>query len=400
MFSPILPGIQSIADEMITLRRQLHAHPELGFEEFNTSRLVREKLQAWGYEVQHGIGGTGVVASLHCGKGPSIGLRADMDALPIQEESGRAWASQVAGKMHACGHDGHTAILLAAACELARRRSFAGTLHLFFQPAEEGHGGSGAKRMLDEGLFQRFPCDAIFALHNMPGMPLGSFGFRAGPFMASTDTITIRLHGTGGHGAMPQSAVDPVVTASALVMALQTIVSRNVSPLDVAVVTVGALLAGDAANVIPASAELRLTVRALKPDIRELLHLRIRQLAEQHAAAYGATAEITFEHGYPVLFNDDVITRQASLLAREYLGAANVQEDIPPLTGSEDFAYWLEQVPGCYFIVGNGDEEGGCMVHNPGYDFNDNALPLAASYWVRLVEYWLAPEHPPAAVAG
>jgi len=191
-----------------------------------------------------------------------------------------------------------------------------------------------------------------------------------------------------------------VVTASALVMALQTIVSRNVSPLDVAVVTVGALLAGDAANVIPASAELRLTVRALKPDIRELLHLRIRQLAEQHAAAYGATAEITFEHGYPVLFNDDVITRQASLLAREYLGAANVQEDIPPLTGSEDFAYWLEQVPGCYFIVGNGDEEGGCMVHNPGYDFNDNALPLAASYWVRLVEYWLAPEHPPAAVAG
>ncbi|WP_159874599.1 MULTISPECIES: M20 aminoacylase family protein [Aquitalea] len=390
MFSPILPGIQNIADEMIALRRQLHAHPELGFEEFNTSRLIRERLQAWGYQVCTGIGGTGVVASLQCGKGPSIGLRADMDALPIQETSGRAWASQIDGKMHACGHDGHTAILLAAACELARTRRFAGTLHLFFQPAEEGHGGSGAKRMLDEGLFQRFPCDAIFALHNMPGIPLGQLGFRAGAFMASTDTITIRLHGTGGHGAMPQQAIDPVVVAASLVMALQTIVSRNVPPQETAVLTVGAIQAGEAANVIPSMAELRLTVRALRPEIRELLHLRIRQLAEQHAAAYGATAEITFEHGYPVLINDDVITRQASLLAREFLGPGNVQEDMDALTGSEDFAYWLEQVPGCYFIVGNGDGAGGCMVHNPGYDFNDEALPLAASFWVRLVEYWLA----------
>lgn len=400
MFSAILPGIQNIADEMIALRRQLHAHPELGFEEFNTSRLIQEKLQAWGYQVYTGIGGTGVVATLQCGKGPSIGLRADMDALPIQESGTRPWISQIDGKMHACGHDGHTAILLAAACELARSRRFAGTLHLFFQPAEEGHGGSGAKRMLDEGLFQRFPCDAIFALHNMPGIPLGKLGFRAGAFMASTDTITIHLHGTGGHGAMPQSAIDPVVVAAALVMALQTIVSRNVSPLDTAVVTVGALLAGDAANVIPASAELRLTVRALKAEIRELLHLRIRQLAEQHAAAYGAHAEIIFEHGYPVLINDDIITHQASLLARECLGASNVLEDLPPLTGSEDFAYWLEQVPGCYFIVGNGDGEGSCMVHNPGYDFNDEALPLAASFWVRLVEYWLATDSASADING
>lgn len=400
MFSPILPGIQSIADEMIALRRQLHAHPELGFEEFNTSRLVREKLQAWGYQVHADIGGTGVVASLQCGKGPSIGLRADMDALPIQEESGRPWASRIAGKMHACGHDGHTAILLAAACELARSRRFAGTLHLFFQPAEEGHGGSGAKRMLDEGLFQRFPCDAIFALHNMPGIPLGTLGFRAGAFMASTDTITIRLHGTGGHGAMPQRAIDPVVTAAALVMALQTIVSRNVPPQETAVLTVGAILAGEAANVIPATAELRLTVRALRPEIRELLHLRIRQLTEQHAAAYGAQAEVIFEHGYPVLINDDVITSQASLLARECLGPGKVLEDMEALTGSEDFAYWLEQVPGCYFLLGNGDGEGGCMVHNPGYDFNDAALPMAASFWVRLVEYWLATDSHTADTAG
>jgi hippurate hydrolase len=400
MFSPILPGIQNIADEMIALRRQLHAHPELGFEEFNTSRLIRERLQAWGYQVCAGIGGTGVVASLQCGKGPSIGLRADMDALPIQESSGRAWASQIAGKMHACGHDGHTAILLAAACELARTRRFAGTLHLFFQPAEEGHGGSGAKRMLDEGLFQRFPCDAIFALHNMPGIPLGQLGFRAGAFMASTDTITIRLHGTGGHGAMPQRAIDPVVVAASLVMALQTIVSRNVPPQETAVLTVGAIHAGEAANVIPAMAELRLTVRALRPEIRELLHLRIRQLAEQHAAAYGAHAEVLFEHGYPVLINDDIITRQASLLAREFLGPGNVLEDMDALTGSEDFAYWLEQVPGCYFIVGNGDGAGGCMVHNPGYDFNDEALPLAASFWVRLVEYWLATDSASADTPG
>ncbi|MBV8679834.1 MAG: amidohydrolase [Aquitalea sp.] len=391
MYSTILPGIRRISDEMVALRRQIHAHPELGFEEFNTSQLIIDKLQAWGYQVTTGIGGTGVVASLHGGRGPVIGLRADMDALPIQEETGLSWASRIPGKMHACGHDGHTAILLAAACELAQSRRFHGTLHLFFQPAEEGHGGSGAKRMLDDGLFQRFPCDAIFALHNMPGLALGKLGFRAGPFMASTDTITILIHGTGGHGAMPQHAVDPVVVAASLVMALQSIVSRNVSPLDMAVVTVGAVLAGDAANVIPATAEMRLTVRALLPATRQLLHQRIRLLAEQHAAGFGARAEVRLQHGYPVLVNDDVITRQLSLLAQEWLGADNVIDELAPLTGSEDFAYWLEQVPGCYFIIGNGDGEGGCMVHNPGYDFNDEALPLAASFWVRLVEYWLGP---------
>lgn len=391
MSSTILPGIQQIADEMVALRRRIHTNPELGFEEFATSQLVKEKLQGWGYQVCDGVGGTGVVASLQCGEGPRIGLRADMDALPIQEETGLPWASRVAGKMHACGHDGHTAILLAAACELARSRRFAGTLHLFFQPAEEGHGGSGAKRMLDEGLFQRFPCDAIFALHNMPGLPVGTLGFRAGPFMASTDTITILIHGNGGHGAMPQRAVDPVVVAASLVLALQTIVSRNVPPLETAVVTVGAILAGEAANVIPATAELRLSVRALLPEVRALLHRRIQQLAEQHAAGYGARAEVIFQHGYPVLVNDDCITRRLSLLAREWLGPAAVIDDLAPLTGSEDFAYWLEQRPGCYFIVGNGDGEGACMVHNPGYDFNDAALPLAASFWVRLVQHWLQP---------
>jgi len=385
----ILPGIADLCDEMVALRRQIHAHPELGFEEFNTRKLVMQRLAAWGYQICEGIGGTGIVATLSNGPGPSIGLRADMDALPIQEETGLPWASRIDGKMHACGHDGHTAILLAAAGELARSRRFSGTVHLIFQPAEEGHGGSGAKRMLEDGLFRRFPCDAIFALHNMPGIPLGKLGFRAGPFMASTDTLTILLHGIGGHGAMPHRAVDPVVAAASLVMALQSIVSRNVPPRETAVVTVGAIQAGEAANVIPATAELRLTVRALHPDIRQLLHQRIRLLAEQHAAGFGAQAEVVLQHGYPVLVNDDLITGQAMLLARQCLGQEQVIGELEPLTGSEDFAYWLEQVPGCYFIVGNGDGEASCMVHNPAYDFNDAALPIAASFWVRLVEHWL-----------
>lgn len=385
----VLPGIRDIAPAMIALRHDIHAHPELGFEEVETRRRVIHCLRDCGYEIHEGLGLTGVVGTLRRGEGPTIGLRADMDALPIHEATGLPWASRVDGKMHACGHDGHTAMLLAAACELARRESWRGTVHLIFQPAEEGHGGSGAKRMLDDGLFRLFPCDAIFAMHNMPGFPAGQLGFRPGPFMASTDTALIRIQATGGHGAVPHKAVDPVVVAASLVMALQSVVARNVSPLDMAVVTVGAILAGEAPNVIPHCAEMRLSIRALNPEVRALLRRRIEALAEAQAAGFGARAEVDYQLGYPVLVNDAAATALARQVALDWLGEDGLVAEMPPLTGSEDFAFWLEQVPGCYLIIGNGDGEGGCMVHNPGYDFNDQILPLGASYWVRLVEHYL-----------
>ncbi len=292
--------------------------------------------------------------------------------------------------MHACGHDGHTAMLLAAACELARERHWRGTLHLFFQPAEEGHGGSGAKRMLDEGVFERFPCDAVYALHNSPGMPLGMFGVLAGPRMASTDSVTIVIQGNGGHGAMPDKAIDPVVIGASLVLALQTIVSRNVPPSETAIITVGAFLAGDAANVIPGQAELRLSVRTLDPAVRDLLRKRIQALAEHHALSYGGTATVRFSEGYPVLLNDHEATRLAETVIREWLGDEGLASGQKPICASDDFAFWLERVPGCYLLIGNGDGYGSCEVHNPGYDFNDLALPLGATFWVRLAQRFLA----------
>jgi hippurate hydrolase len=292
--------------------------------------------------------------------------------------------------MHACGHDGHTAMLLAAACELARERSWRGTLHLFFQPAEEGHGGSGARRMLDEGVFRLFPCDALFALHNSPGMPVGRFGVLAGPCMASTDSATIVIHGTGGHGAMPDKAVDPVVIGASLVMALQTVVSRNVPPSETAIITIGAFLAGDAPNVIPQSAELRLSIRALDPRVRQLLRQRVQALAEHHAESFGASAEVTFDNGYPVLVNDPAASQLASDVIRDWLGDEGLAPGLKPICASDDFAFWLEQVPGCYLLIGNGEGDGGCEVHNPGYDFNDQALPLGATFWVRLAQRFLA----------
>lgn len=384
----VLPGIRAIEEEMVALRHRIHAHPELGFEEFVTSDLVAECLQAWGYAVHRGLGGTGVVGTLKHGDGRTIGLRADMDALPIHESTGLPYASTIAGKMHACGHDGHTATLLAAAKYLAQHKPFAGTVHLIFQPAEEGMGG--AREMMKDGLFELFPCDAVFALHNMPGFPVGSFGFLPGPFMASSDTVTIRVHGRGGHGAVPHKAVDPVVVCASMVMALQTVVARNVDPLDMAIVTVGAIQAGQAPNVIPDSAEMRLSVRALKAEVRDLLQARITALAHAQAEGFGARAEIDYNRRYPVLVNHAEQTELARSVVREWLGEAALIPDMKPLTGSEDFAFLLEACPGCYLIIGNGDGEGGCMVHNPGYDFNDACLPLGATYWVKLVERFLA----------
>ncbi len=385
----IPPAIAAIEEEMIALRHAIHAHPELGFEEFVTSDLVAEKLAAWGYEVHRGLGGTGVVGTLKLGDGTRrLGLRADMDALPIHEATGLDYASRVPGKMHACGHDGHTAMLLAAAKHLAQSRAFDGTLHLIFQPAEEGLGG--AKRMLDEGLFERFPCDAVFAMHNMPGFPTGKLGFRAGPFMASSDTVVIDIDGRGGHGAVPHKAIDPVVVCANVVLALQTIVSRNVSPLDMAIVTVGAIHAGEAPNVIPQTAQMKLSVRALRPDVRDLLEARITALVHAQASAYGATARIDYQRRYPVLVNDARMTAFAQDVARDWLGQDGLIDDLDPLTGSEDFSFLLEHCAGSYLIIGNGDGEGGCMVHNPGYDFNDDCLATGAAYWVQLAERFLS----------
>ncbi|MCG5076785.1 M20 aminoacylase family protein [Paraburkholderia tagetis] len=383
-----LSDIHASSSEMIQLRQQIHAHPELGYEEFMTSDLVAERLAQWGYEVHRGLAGTGVVGTLKGGTGARrIGLRADMDALPVQEQTGLPYASRHAGKMHACGHDGHTAMLLAAARHLAQTRSFNGTLNLFFQPAEEGF--AGARRMLEDGVLERFPCDAVFAMHNMPGHPAGQFGFRAGAFMASADEVAVRVTGLGGHGAMPHKTVDPVVVCAAIVFALQTIVSRNVAPLDTAVITVGAIHAGEASNVIPDEARMAISVRALNPNVRDELERRIKEVIAAQAAVYGARAEVTYEASYPVLVNDARMTAFAEKVARDWVGDAGMIADLQPLTGSEDFAWFLQRCPGCYLIIGNGDGEGSCMVHNPGYDFNDNILMTGASYWTRLVENFL-----------
>ena len=383
----VLPGIAAMQDEMIAIRHSIHAHPELGFEEFATSERVAQCLTRWGYEVSTGVGKTGVVATLRNGQGRSIGLRADMDALPIQETSGLPYASRIDGVMHACGHDGHTAILLAAGQYLARTRAFKGTLHLIFQPAEEGLGG--ARKMLEEGLLERFPCDAIFAMHNVPGYPVGHLGFYSGPFMASADTVNIRIVGNGGHGAVPHKAVDPVVVCASIVMALQSIVSRNVNPQEMAIITVGSLQAGSASNVIPSSADMSLSVRALTPEVRRLLEVRITELVQGQAASFGAQAHIDYQHCHPVLINDPEHTAFAREVARDWLGEEHLIDDLRPFTASEDFAFVLEKCPGSYLVIGNGEGEGGCLLHNPGYDFNDGCLPVGASYWVKLVERFL-----------
>ena len=405
----LLAEMSRAAAPFIELRRDLHRHPELGFAELRTAAIVAERLAAWGYEVTREVGGTGVVGRLRRGGGSrSLGLRADMDALPIQEAEGegRPWRSRHAGRMHACGHDGHTAMLLAAAERLAQQADFSGTLHLIFQPAEElggVPGGSGAQRMLADGLLQRFPCDAVFAMHNMPGIPQGRLVLREGAAMASSDYATITLHGVGGHGAMPQHAADPVVAAASLVMALQTIVSRNVDPQQTAVVTVGALHAGQAHNVIPAQATLELSVRALDRGVRKLLEQRIHTLAQSQAESYGLRAEVAWKRGYSVLVNTPAETELARQVALELLGPEQVTLQGPALTGSEDFAFLLEQVPGSYLLIGNGERgerstedqgaalppPGACMVHHPGYDFHDDNVAVGAAFWVRLVERFL-----------
>ena len=384
-------AISARVGEFIQLRRDIHQHPELAFEEHRTADLVASKLESWGYTVHRGLGGTGVVGTLKRGKSTRrLGLRADMDALPIQEATGVDWASSKPGLMHACGHDGHTAMLLAAAKTLASDATFDGTLNLIFQPAEEG--GGGAVRMMVDGLFEHHPCDAVFAMHNMPGVPQGHFVFRDGAAMASSDYVTIRVHGTGGHGAMPHRAADPLVAASSIVMALQTIVARNVDPLHTAVVTVGAMHAGQANNVIPALATLELSVRALDPDVRRLLEQRIKALVTAQAESFGVTTEVDWRPGYCVLVNTVEETNFAREVALSLVGAEHVTLHGPALTGSEDFAFMLEKIPGSYLLIGNGDGDsaGACMVHNPGYDFNDDNIATGSAYWVELVKEYFS----------
>ncbi len=386
---PALDGIRAHEAEMVQIRRRIHQNPELAYEEHATADLVAERLQRWGYEVHRGLGKTGVVGTLRAGTSTRrIGLRADMDALPIAEISGKPWASKVFGKMHACGHDGHTAMLLSAARHLAATRNFDGILHLVFQPAEEGL--AGARAMLEDRFLELFPCDAMFGMHHAPRVPAGKFFAIPGYAMASGDTCIIKVRGVGGHGAIPQSSVDPVVAGAAIVMALQSIVSRNVPPLHAGIVTVGAFLAGDAPNVIPGEAELRLTVRALRPEVRDLLERRITEIATQQAAVFGATAEVDYIRRYPVLNNHPAETAFCQQVVRDWLGDDGLIANAEPVTASEDFAFFLERVPGCYINIGNGEgSDGGCMVHNPGYDFNDRVLSTGASYWVKLAEAWL-----------
>ena len=387
----LLEAMQPRVGEFVRLRREIHRHPELAFEEHRTAALVADKLESWGYEVTRDLGATGVVGTLARGKGTRrLGIRADMDALPIQEASGAEWSSARPGLMHACGHDGHTAMLLAAARHLADQGRFDGTLHLIFQPAEEG--GGGALRMMADGLFERFPCDAVFAMHNMPGIPQGRLVLREGAAMASSDYATVTLTGVGGHGALPQHAADPVVAAASIVMALQTVVSRNVDPLEAAVVTVGALNAGRANNVIPATATLELSVRALDRGGRALLERRSQALVAAQAESFGVSAQVDWRAGYAVLVNTPAETAFAREVALELLGAGRVTLQGPPLTGSEDFAFMLERVPGSYLLIGNGDGPGSCMVHNPGYDFHDDNIAVGAAYWVRLAERFLHAE--------
>ncbi|KVG11853.1 amidohydrolase [Burkholderia vietnamiensis] len=373
------------------IRHHIHHRPELAYEEHETAALVAHKLEQWGWQVTRGVGGTGVVGTLRVGDGArSIGIRADMDALPIVEATGLPYVSGTHGKMHACGHDGHTTMLLGAAQQLAKTRNFRGTVHLYFQPAEEHGVDSGAKKMIDDGLFERFPCDAVFGMHNHPGAAPGVFLTRRGPFMSAGDKAIIKIEGVGGHAARPHLTVDPVVVAASIVMALQTIVARNVDPSQPAVVTVGSMHAGTANNVIPSGARLELSVRSFSPDVRALLKRRIVELAESQAASYGATADVEYIEGYPVVVNTDAETDFAAQVARELVGDAHVVEQADLLMGSEDFAFMLQQRPGSFVRLGNGAGEDGCMVHNPKYDFNDRNLPIGAAFWTRLVERYLA----------
>ena len=382
---PIINRFADLQEEITEWRRDIHEHPELLYETERTSKVVADKLSEFGIdEVTTGIGRTGVVGVIN-GKtnnsGKVIGLRADMDALPIHEETGKPYASKYDGKMHACGHDGHTAMLLGASKYLSETRNFDGQVVLIFQPAEEG--GAGAKAMINDGLMDRWKINEVYGLHNMPGMPVGHFATRAGSLMAATDEFNITIHGIGGHAAKPHDTVDPIVVGSQVVSAIQTIASRNVDPLDSIVVSTTVFQAGNAFNVIPQSAFLRGTIRTLKPETRDFAEKRIKEIINGIATSLGAKAEINVNRGYPVTSNHEKQTEFAVSVAKEVAGDSVVSDDAPPVMGGEDFSFMLEERPGAFIFAGNGD---GAMIHNPKYDFNDELIPFGCSYFVKLVE--------------
>jgi amidohydrolase len=386
---PIVNRIADLQREIAEWRHDIHAHPELQYDVHRTAALVADKLKSFGCDdVVTGLGRTGVVGVIRGRKEGArrvVGLRADMDALPIEEETRLPYKSTVPGKMHACGHDGHTAMLLGAAKYLAETRNFAGTAVLIFQPAEEG--GAGAKAMVKDGLIDRFGIEQVFGMHNMPSMPVGQFGIRPGPMMASTDEIAIHIEGVGTHAARPHLGVDTVLVGAQIVNQLQSIVARNVNPVEAGVISISVFHAGAVSNVIPQHAQLRGTARSLSPGVRALLEKRVREVVEGTARLYGAKAELTYSRGYPVLVNEERETELAAAVAREIAGADKVDSQYPPMMGAEDFSFMLHERPGAFIYVGNGDTAG---LHHPAYDFNDEAIPLGTSYWVRLAETALA----------
>jgi hippurate hydrolase len=388
MNNPVL-RIRDWQAEYTALRRDLHMHPELGFEEHRTARIVCERLAALGIEHHAGIGRTGVVAVVRGrsdDSGRKVGLRADMDALPMQEEGDVPHRSRYDGRMHGCGHDGHTTMLLAAARYLHETRDFDGTAYLIFQPGEEGY--AGAKAMIADGLFERFPAEQVFALHNWPGLPPGSIGITPGPAMAAADRIEITIDGRGGHGAHPHAAIDPVLVAGHLITAAQSIVSRNVSPIDTAVVSLCAMQAGNpgAMSVIPAHAKLVGTVRTFRPATQDLIERRLHELVGSIAAAFGATATLDYQRVYPATVNHDREAEFAATVAEALVGSDNVVRNLDPSMGSEDFSFMLQAKPGAFARLGQGGAEGGCFLHNSRYDFNDAVIPLGAGYLAALAE--------------
>ncbi|MDR5751736.1 MULTISPECIES: M20 aminoacylase family protein [unclassified Caballeronia] len=393
----LIPEIEAAHDEIQALRRTIHAHPELRYEEVGTAQLVAENLERWGVAVHRGIGKTGVVGVLKRGSSEAaIGLRADMDALPIQELNTFDHRSTNPGRMHACGHDGHTAMLLGAAKHLAQHGTFDGTVVFIFQPAEEG--GAGARAMIEDGLFERFPVDAVFGIHNWPGIPAGQFGVTEGPIMASSNEFRIKIRGTGSHAALPHNGHDPVFTAVQIANGLQGIITRNKKPMDTAVLSITQIHAGDAMNVVPDEAWLGGTVRTFSVETLDLIEDRMRKIVASTAAAYDCEVETHFHRNYPPTINDSEQARFAASVMAEVVGTENVDASVEPTMGAEDFSFMLLEKPGCYAFLGNGEGghresghgAGPCMLHNASYDFNDGLLSVGSTYWVRLAERFLA----------
>ena len=379
----IIDHIRQYREDLDAIRQDLHAHPELGLAEYRTANLVAEKLEAWGIEVHRGVGGTGVVGVLRNGNGPhTVGLRADLDALPIAEANDLPYRSRTSGVMHACGHDGHTTMLLGAARYLAETRKFSGVVCFIFQPGEEGVGGALA--MLRDRLFERFPCDEVFALHNRPGLPIGQYAITPGPAMSGGAFFDITVTGRGAHGARPEESIDPVLAACHIVTTLQSVIARNVPPMETGVLSVTRVIGGDAYNVIPQSATISGTARAFKAAVMTLIEAQMQRIAEGVAAGFGATAEVNFRRIFAPLVNDPALSEFCADTAAELVGEANVNRNKPPAMGSEDFSFMLERVPGAYMVIGNGPQGG--QLHNPHYNFNDEATPFGAAILARLAE--------------